>query len=116
MNLANLKIKKTPKGIAKRGVMNKTEAAFDQQLKFRMHAGEILWYNFEGISFRLAKGAKYTPDFIVMKDNYEIEIYEVKGFFRTADRLRLKIAADMYPFKFIAAIKDKTGWKFEEMN
>jgi hypothetical protein len=105
-------------GRLKTGQMNKTEGLYDCSLRSRQIAGEILWYKFEGIKFRLADNTFYTPDFIVMLANGEMEAHEVKGFWQDDARAKIKIAADMYPFRFIAiraeAKKRGGGWAIEE--
>ncbi|MGB9149944.1 MAG: DUF1064 domain-containing protein [Burkholderiales bacterium] len=105
-------------GRLKTGVMNKTESAYDERLKVLMYTKTILWYKFEGMKFRLADNTFYTPDFIVMHNNGEIEAHEVKGFWRDDARAKIKIAADMYPIRFIAVTmqskKNGSGWDVEE--
>ncbi len=44
--------------------MNKTESEFALRLEAQKRAGEILRYEFEGITLRFAN-VKYTPDFVV---------------------------------------------------
>ncbi|MDN8612768.1 DUF1064 domain-containing protein [Variovorax ginsengisoli] len=105
-------------GRLKTGAMNKTEAAYAAHLELLKHAGEIEWHRFEGLKFRLADNTFYTPDFAVMRAGGQIECHEVKGFWQDDARAKIKIAADLYPFRFIA-IKAKTkkeggGWAVEE--
>jgi len=44
-------------------------------------------------------------------------MHEVKGFWQDDARVKIKVAADMYPFRFIAvkprAKKDGGGWQTE---
>ena len=105
-------------GRLKAGAMNKTEAAYDKALSDRKHAGEIVWYRFEGIKLRLADNTFYTPDFAVMLADGAMECHEVKGFWQDDARAKIKIAADQYPFRFIAvtakAKKHGGGWAVEE--
>jgi len=105
-------------GRLKTGQMNKTEAAYAQDLEALKAAGELLWVKFEGLKLRLADNTFYTPDFAVMRANGEIECHEVKGFWQDDARAKIKIAADMYPFRFVAvkarAKKDGGGWAVEE--
>ena len=105
-------------GRLKPGRMNKTEAAYDKHLALRKHAGEVPWDRFEGIKLRLADNTFYTPDFAVMLANGEMEMHEVKGVWTDDARAKTKIAADQYPFRFIAitakAKKDGGGWAIEE--
>jgi hypothetical protein len=105
-------------GRLKAGTMNKTEAAYDKALADRKHAGEIAWYRFEGVKLRLADNTFYTPDFAVMLSDGAMECHEVKGFWQDDARAKIKIAADQYPFRFVAvkakAKKDGGGWAVEE--
>jgi hypothetical protein len=105
-------------GRLKTGVMNKTEAAYESGLRQRQHEGSILWYKFEGLKFRLADNTFYTPDFAVMNTANEIELHEVKGFWQDDARAKIKIAASMYPFKFMAftvrSKKNGGGFEMEE--
>ncbi|NTU50290.1 MAG: DUF1064 domain-containing protein [Desulfobulbaceae bacterium] len=82
--------------------MNKTEQAFDDRLKMLQHAGEVLWYRFEGLKLRLADNTFYTPDFAVMCSDGVMECHEVKGRWEDDARAKIKIAASMYPFRFYA--------------
>ena len=78
-------------GRLKAGAMNKTEQAYESLLKLRQQAGEVLWYKFEGLKFRLADNTFYTPDFVVMLASGQMEAHEVKGFLarRCGQRSRL---------------------------
>lgn len=103
-------------GRLKTGQMNKTEAAYDAVLDGRKHHGEIAWYRFEGVKLRLADNTFYTPDFAVMAADGVMEMHEVKGFWRDDARAKIKIAADQYPFRFVAVrmLPKKHGGGFEE--
>lgn len=105
-------------GRLKAGQMNKTEAAYCDTLKLRMQAREILWYRFEGFKLRLADNTFYTPDFVVMLADGSLECHEVKGFWQDDARVKIKVAADQYPMRFIAvkvrAKKNGGGWEVEE--
>jgi hypothetical protein len=105
-------------GRLKTGQMNKTEAAYAAHLEALKHAGKVLWFKFEGMKFRLADNTFYTPDFAVLNSANELECHEVKGFWEDDARAKIKIAADMYPMRFIAvkvkAKKDGGGWGIED--
>ena len=101
------------KGVEKPGHMNKTEAAYAAELELRRRAGEILWYQFEAIKLRLADKTFYTPDFAVMLASHEIQLHEVKGFWRDDARVKIKVAAKQFPFFFVAVSKRKDGWDTE---
>jgi hypothetical protein len=96
--------------------MNKTEAAYSQRLDLQKAAGEILWHRYEPMKLRLADGSYYTPDFGVLTRDCLFELHETKGFWREAARVRIKVAASIYPFKFIAVKKIKGGWEQEEFS
>ena len=105
-------------GRLKVGTMNKTEMAYAATLEHRKYAGEVSWYKFEGLKFRLADNTFYTPDFAVMLACGALEAHEVKGHWQDDARAKIKIAADMYPLRFVAiqakTKKDGGGWKLEE--
>ena len=98
------------------GQRNKTEAQYEQTLELQKQAGAVLWYRFEGLKLRLADNTFYTPDFAVMRDDGVMECHEVKGFWQDDARAKIKIAADLYPFQFIAvkALAKKHGGGWEE--
>lgn len=88
--------------IPRRGTMNKLEARFAEWLQSKMNDGWIRSWRFEAVKLRLAKGAWYTPDFIVIIGDCLVKFYEVKGFRREAGIVRLKVAAETYPeFRFV---------------
>ena len=102
-------------GRMKQGAMNKTEAAYARLLETRKSAGEIAWYKFEGLKFRLADNTFYTPDFAVMLSDGQIELHEVKGFWTDDARAKTKIAADMYPFQFVAVYMKGAAFSYEKI-
>jgi hypothetical protein len=105
-------------GRLKTGQMNKTEASYGDHLELLKHTGKVAWYKFECMKFRLADNTFYTPDYIVMRSTGELEAHEVKGHWEDDARVKIKIAADMYPIKFIAIKKQSKklggGWQIEE--
>lgn len=101
------------------GQKNKTEQAYELEvLKPAMQDGSVSWYRFEGVKLRLADNTFYTPDYCVMRSDGTMEMHEVKGFWQDDARVKIKVAADMYPLKFIAvkrqAKKNGGGWSIEE--
>jgi len=107
-------------GRLKQGQQNKTELSYEQHLEWRKHIGEVAWYKFEGVKLRLADATFYTCDYFVMLTNGELEAHEVKGFWTDDARVKIKVAAELYPFRFIAvkvkAKKDGGGWEFENFS
>jgi hypothetical protein len=100
------------------GVMNNTEREYADMLDIRRAAGEITAYWFERLTLKLAADSRYTPDFLVLLSCGALEIHEVKGsFIRDDAAAKLKIAADVFPYRFILAQrlskKQGGGWKIE---
>lgn len=98
------------------GAANKTETRYAAELEARKLAGEILWYRFEGFKVRLADGAFYTPDYALMTADGMLECHEVKAgkidaggtlqmLCEEASKVRVKVAAEMYPFAFRFAVE-----------
>jgi hypothetical protein len=83
------------------------------------------------VKLKIATGrqdAWYTPDFRVRAkvalmytpgedptiDATQTILYEVKGYWRTADRLRVKVAAGLYPeYIFVGVTRVKGEWRYE---
>lgn len=107
------------KGQLRNHGMNKTEARYATLLELRRQANEILWYAYEGFKLRLADNTWYTPDFAVMDIDGFLECHEVKGFWRDDARVKIKVAANLYPFTFVAVQeqpkKQGGGWMFERI-
>jgi hypothetical protein len=109
------------KGRLKTGQMNKTEESYSKYLEDLKHARAIAWWKFEGVKLRLADNTFFTVDFAVLNFSQELEMHEVKprsgdSYFCMDDaKMKIKIAADMYPFKFLIAYPVKGGgWATEE--
>lgn len=101
-------------GRLKTGEMNRTEKAYAAYLEALKTQGAVAWFKFEGIKLRLADKTFYSPDFAVMLSNGELEIHEVKGFWQDDARVKIKIASEMYPFRFKAIQLKKKQWVVEE--
>ncbi len=97
--------------------MNKMEAEYARDLELLKQAGDVAWYKFEGFKLRLADSTFYTPDFAVMLSNHEFQCHEIKGYWQDDARVKIKVAAELYPFRFLAitkrAKKDGGGWVTE---
>lgn len=107
-------------GRLKTGQKNKTEQAYGEHLEQRRVAGEVAWYKFEGVKLRLADNTFYTPDYAVMLTSGHMEMHECKGHWTDDARVKIKVAADMYPFRFLALkVKSKKaggGWEEEDFS
>ena len=109
------------RGRLKAGEMNKTEAEYAKHLELRKRAGEVLWYRFESLKVKVANDrCWYTPDFVVMLANGDLELHEVKGaraIFQEDAIVKCKVVASEFPFRLIVCYpskRDAGGWKFEE--
>ena len=106
-------------GRLKQGQMNKTESEYEKVLALKKQMGDIVWYKFEGIKFRLADNTFYTPDFSVMLANGEMQIHEVKGYMMDDANVKIKVESELYPFRFFLVRKQKKkdggGFKIEEV-
>lgn len=96
------------------GGMNKTEAAYAERLQMVQRHGAIRSFAFQAVTLKLADDTRYTPDFFVIASDGVVECHEVKGFWRDDAKVKIKVAARLFPFRFMAASKSKTGWKFED--
>ena len=94
-------------GRLKVGQMNRTEAEYAALLEQMRRAGTVAWFKFEGVKLRLADNTFYTPDFAVMLSGGRMQMHEVKGHWQDDAKVKIKVAADLYPFEFIALRKRK---------
>ena len=98
--------------------MNRTEARYAQLLDLRKMAGEIIGYVYEPMGLKLADKTYYHPDFMVIfRDRFEF--HEVKGFWRDDARVKIKIAAERFPwfgFVVVQKMKSSDGWDIEKIS
>ena len=109
---------------------NKTETAYEAHLNLRKITGEVVWFQFEGITFKLGPDCKYTPDFPVMLTDGTLEIHEIKGTekrkklsgegysvprFEDDARAKIAVAASMFPFVFKVVFKIDGNWIEKEV-
>lgn len=109
------KVSKTTQAISPRqshtpGQMNKLEARWAQELDFRRRAGEVACYRFESLTLKLADGCRYTPDFLVCLADGTLELHECKGFMRDDAAVKLRVCAEMYPFRLRLVRRVKGNW------
>ena len=110
-------------GRLKQGEMNKTERAFAQHLDELKQKGLIVEYWFEAVKLKIASNrCDYLPDFLVLKSDRTLELYEVKGakaIWTDDSKVKCKVCADKYPFKLFVVFpiskKNGGGWEIEEM-
>lgn len=107
--------------------MNKTEARYALYLEGLRRQGIVDQYWYEGIKLKLADNTQYIPDFMVMMaESNVLEIHEIKGATKNKVTgktvpwvedhalIKIKVAADKYPFKFKLAWETKQGWETRE--
>lgn len=102
----------------KPGEMNKTEQAYANYLEALRAGGEILWWKYEGMNLRLAPKTYLRIDFNVVLADGTLEMRECKGFMEEDALAKLKVAAAMFPFRFVivrAANRQKTQWTHTEV-
>lgn len=110
------KCRREPRG------MNNWETAYATLLETKKMTGAIMDWKFEPVRLRIGAGAYYKPDFLVVQLGIGpceevfsvVEFHEVKGFWREAARVRIKVAADLFPWwKFIAVTRKNGVWMEE---
>jgi hypothetical protein len=101
-----VKMPKTPK---KRG-MNKLEASYATYLEGQRLLGIINYWLWEAIKLRLADRTWYTPDFAVVTASGGLEFHETKGFMRDDANVKLKVAAEQFPWKFVLVKRAGGAW------
>ncbi len=95
------------------GQMNKTERAYAAHLDMMKTGGVVLWWGFETFKIRLAQATFYTPDFFVLFFTGKWEVHEVKGHWEDDARVKIKVAAEHIPMRFVAVTKKGDGWNYE---
>lgn len=110
----------------KTGEMNGVEISFSAHLEDLRREGLVKTWDFESIKFRLADSTHYTPDFAVVDQDDRLILYEVKAWWKATAkrkegprweddaRVKIKVAAKMFPFEFRAAAQKPNGeWHVE---
>ncbi len=105
----------------KPGEMNQTERLYADLLEARKQVGEILDWQFESVKLRLADLCFYTPDFLVLLVDGEIEFVDTKGGGPIDDKSVVTVtcaAEKVWFWKFAVEKrlpkKDGGGWKRTE--
>lgn len=116
-------------GRRKTGEMNKTESAYNDHLSLLLRAGEIDGFAFEAIKLRLADNTFFTPDFLVMAKDGVLELHDTKGttkklrasgrkeaipWIEEDAKIKLKVVAELFPFRVFAAFKTSEGWQKQQ--
>ena len=99
---------------ASRPKMNKLEMRYSQYLDVLKFTGDIKDWRFESVKLRLADHCVYIPDFLIVLHDGRCELHECKGFMRDDALVKLKVAADQFPwwqFKIIRRVKGEWNIK-----
>ena len=84
------------------------ERRYAEILEGRKIVGEIRMWLYEPASLQIGGGARYTPDFLVFNLDGSVEFHEVKGFWREAAKVRLRVAIEKFPmFGFFVVTNDR---------
>ena len=99
------------------GQMSKLEQEWEQELTLDEH---IFHFEYESVRLVIGDKCSYTPDFFCLLHDGSVVMYEVKGYWLSTGRVKIKAAArKFFMFKFIAVSKrtkkDGGGWKIEEI-
>lgn len=94
--------------------LTKTERNYGQRLQRLLLAGEIVWYAFEPMKFRLGAKCFYTPDYAVQLLDGTFALDEVKGSagwqLSEDSRIKWKWAGEIYrPFRFRGVVERRGG-------
>lgn len=115
--------------IRKAGAMNAVEERYARYLREQQDAGYVAWWAYERVKLVLAPKTTWLPDFIVMRPDGAIEFHDTKG--TTSKRnskgvstkrpwveqhaqTKIKIAADVFPFRFFHTYLVAGVWQYEE--
>lgn len=77
--------------------------------------GDVLWFRANPIKLRLADETYYGPNFAVMVASGHLEMHHVVDAAKNESLTTVKIAAEQFPFRFVAVHRDDScEWKFQE--
>jgi hypothetical protein len=93
---------------------NKTEAAY--RVEIIGPRPDVVAAYYEGLTFRMANGHRYTPDWVVVTDEGRVECHEVKGAYALHSQQRARLAFDQARVEFpwvtwVWVTKTKDGWR-----
>ena len=106
---------KEEKSRVKVKVPNKTEARYSREVLERRDDVAALYY--EGLTFRMCNGHRYTPDWVVVRNDGKVECFEVKGSYELHSQQRARLAFDQarveYPWVdwyWVKRAKGEDAW------
>lgn len=115
------------KGVKKpAGAMNKTEQRYADRLAMQVMLGEVVWWKFGKVTFKIGDDCRFTPDFAVMLPDCTVEFIDTKGTKKGANgkmkawseedaRVKIAAAAEQFPFVFKRAFFANGEWVHEQV-
>jgi hypothetical protein len=95
---------------------SKWEREYAQVLEAQRRAGRIHDWRLKPMRLRIGNGAFLTIDFLVVQNDGALELHEVKGHWREAAKVRVRVAQEMYPWLPIKIVRrERRQWKIEEL-
>lgn len=99
------------------GDMNGLETKYAHWLEGERTAGRIHAWMFEPMALRLGERCSYNPDFLVIFPDGRTEIHETKGHWQDDALVKIKVAANQFPWWQFKAIQWRSGqWQVREFN
>jgi len=101
-----------------RAILHETKYRSKLERDFALHlAASGAEFYYEPFRLKLADGAYYKPDFLLVSPtDSTLIVYEVKGHWREAAKVRIKVAAGLHPYLRLVIVTRKNGeWDFEEV-
>jgi hypothetical protein len=99
------------------GTMNKTEQAYERDLRDAQTLGDILWYRFEGLKLRLSRQHVLHARLCGAGRRWRDRVPRGQGLLARRCRAKIKVAAEQYPFRFkavrVRTRKEGGGWAVE---
>lgn len=112
---------KRARGRHKPGEMNRLEASYADHLTACKAAGVVDWFSFEAVTLKLAHDCRLTVDFFVMLTDGTLEAHDTKALrkgkahFEEDAKIKLRVAAEKFPWPFKAVYRDIDGiWRERE--
>lgn len=81
---------------------SRREAAYYDQLLARRRAGEVAFW-LRQTPFHLPGGVKYVVDFVVFREDGEVEFVDVKGVRTESYRAKKRMVEALYPVTIVEA-------------
>ena len=103
---SSIKVAIKAKPSADESKLNKLESAWLAVLRADI---TLAWVGVHALTFKIGDDCRYTPDFIALNLDGELIAYETKGFMREDARVKLKVAARMFPFVGFVLVERKAG-------